>query len=80
MISVSGDGKTMNEELWHDKNAKFEIRPYVYANTVKKEKTIALELSGDYFSAFTNMSYESARDLAQWILDVTNKNDSDEEL
>lgn len=66
----------MNEELWHDKKAKFEIRPCVYANTVKKEKAISVEVSGDYFSAFTTMSYESAREFAQWILNVTNQHNS----
>lgn len=59
------------EQLWRDERARFELRPSLYANTVRKQNAITLEVSGDYASAFTTMSYESARELAQWILDVT---------
>lgn len=60
-------------KFWTDKRAKFELRPRVYANTATEKNAVSLEVEGDYFSAFTNMSYDAARDLAQWILNVTNK-------
>lgn len=65
-------------EFWTDERAKFELRPYLYGDTVTNKNTVTLEVSGDYFSAYTNMSYEAARDLAQWILNVTDQNSSKE--
>lgn len=61
------------DELWRDERAKFENRPCLYGDTVTKQNAITLEVSGDYCSAFTTMSYESARELAQWILNVTDQ-------
>ena len=61
------------DELWRDERAKFENRPCLYGDTVTKQNAVTLEVSGDYFSAFTSMSYGSARELAQWILNVTDQ-------
>lgn len=80
MNEKSAKKQEKTNEFWTDKRAKFEIRPCIYANTATEKNTVTLEVAGDYFSAFTNMSYESARDLAQWILNVTNKNNPEEEL
>lgn len=62
-----------NGELWRDKRAKFENRPLLYADTISKNNAITLDVTGDYFRASTSMSYESARELAQWILDIADR-------
>ena len=67
------------DELWRDERAKFESRPCLYGDTVTKQNAVTLEVSGDYCSAFTSMSYESARELAQWILNVTDRHSPKEE-
>lgn len=78
MNEESAKKQETDNAFWTDERAKFEIRPRVYANTATEKNAVTLEVAGDYFSAFTNMSYEAARDLAQWILNVTDQHSSKE--
>ena len=73
MNEESSKKQETDNVFWRDERAKFEDRPCLYGDTVSKQNTVTLEVAGDYFSAYTNMSYEAARDLAQWILNITDQ-------